>query len=89
MTDKDFFLEKIKINAPHVYEFAKKYYDQIRIEAAGREIDRSKFCLRVQDGFIITKEMLTELNSMEDFEYVFVSRYETHFQFKTNIPFKK
>ena len=33
MTDKDFFLDKIKINAPHVYEFAKKHYDSIKIEA--------------------------------------------------------
>jgi len=87
MTDKDFFLEKIKINAPHIYEFSKKHYDSLKVHGAGRNLDRSQFCLRVEDHILITKEVLAELVLMEDFEYIFVSRYETNIQFKTDIPF--
>lgn len=89
MSDKDFFLDKIKLNAPHIYEFSKKHYDSLKVKAAGRNYDRSQFCLRIEDGIIITKEMMAELIVMEDFEYVFVSRYETNIQFKTNIPFRQ
>jgi hypothetical protein len=82
MDDKEFYLDKIKNKAPQIYEFSKKHWDKIKITAAGRNLDRSEFCLRFSEQVLLTKEVLSELILIEEFQYIYSTRWDVNIQFK-------